>query len=204
MIAFENVAHLQKHASSIARFAAVPLEREAMLALIGELQWRIVEDHSLHADVQEGLCLRLLVRGTEDLRVHVLIDSERQVGVPLVWLIDESRGPDPAATDDKRRGLIVASITEYHRCYDEAFRLLSEAWGIPARQGEARSAHPTGCLPQTTMYRHSLWEGHVNWLSLMEHDEGDGHCGIAATVDIRVLPGSNEPLEFPLRTNLIF
>ncbi len=54
------------------------------------------------------------------------------------------------------------------------------------------------------MFRHSLWAGSENWLSLVEHLEGDGHCGIEATVDIRATPRTSRRPTFPLQTNLIF
>ena len=39
---------------------------------------------------------------------------------------------------------------------------------------------------------------------LLQHEEGDGHLGNSASLDIRIIPGHFDRIELPLKTNLIF
>jgi len=151
MIAFENIEHLRVHSPAIGRFRNTPLARDALLASVEELQWPVVLDTTEYLDGEDGICRKVCVPGTEELCVWLLVDdTEKQVAVPLVWLIDESHGPDPDAVDGKERGLIVASLSEYHRGYDQALQVLIDAWGIPNQQGQATSDYPTAFRPASS------------------------------------------------------
>lgn len=167
------------------RLASTPFTASALRALAPSIPWPIDEDLSDLVAADEKLCLWF--RPRPPLALLLLVGEERTAGFALGALTEDPDEP----------GFHFSTWREYHECFDSSLAILSRSLGAPAEQGSAVSPD------SEEAHRHALWKGSHSWIILVEHHEGDGHFGHDATVDVRIVPGSERPT-LPLRTNVLF
>lgn len=132
------------------------------------------------------------------LRIRVDVEStlialwgaERLAGLPLAVVFEDDVSKDLSHDS--------ATVSELHSRFEICKRTCGEVIGIPAREGEYTSEY------QPFSLRYALYRCEYSTMALMEHHEGDGHLGNAASLDLRITPQPPEAITFPLETNLIF
>ena len=137
-------------------------------------------------------------RGDPFLRVNVGVDypnlialwgAENLAGIPLAVLFDDDATVDVVSD---------TAISAFNSAFAAAKQLLDAELGISHATRTYDSQHQ----PFPLSFAH--YQRAKSTIALIQHDEGDGHLGNSASLDIRIIPVTSDRIELPLKTNLIF
>ncbi|MDY0171064.1 MAG: hypothetical protein RBS80_31280 [Thermoguttaceae bacterium] len=116
-------------------------------------------------------------------------ESETALGLGLYAL-----GP-PVRTGD----FSIGSKSDFDRAFERTLEIIRPSFrGTP-------SVGTYGGKFDDLIYHYAYWCFPETYVTLVQHFEGDGHCGHEASLDLRIIPRlGSDNLAFPLRTNILF
>lgn len=171
--------------SGVAKLCDTPFTLEAVSAACEDNGWEILplEDWE---ECERGDAFLRVKTPHSGWPLIAIWGDETIAGIPLAVIYE----------DDVTSGITEVTISEYNMIFENAKQAILTELESVSREGTYESDwHP---FP----LHFALFERKHSTLAVLQHDEGDGHLGNVASVDIRILPTSG--IDLPLNTNLIF
>ncbi|MAG92581.1 MAG: hypothetical protein CMJ48_02345 [Planctomycetaceae bacterium] len=171
--------------SGLAAVCDVPFEFESVSAIAKQNGWKLIPPEDWETAGDPFLRIQM---DAEHPSLLALWGAETLAGVPLAVIYQ----------DDVTVGLTDETIAAFETQFNDAKRTCDAKLGPPTIAGTYTSDH------QPFPLNFALYQRRHSTFALLQHDEGDGHLGNDASLDIRIVPGSADRIELPLETNLIF
>lgn len=176
---------LRRMVDAIQRLAKTPFDESSIRSTVDAQGWTIDMEGWTH---RTGRDFEFSIRDPEAPQRIVVVEREKMIAVALRALMLGERSPGEGC---------ITSFAEMREGFDQSLSFLRGSWGEPDWIGRYASPH----LEAELAYSGWRWPGGV--ALLLEHDEGDGHLGNDATLDLRFLAGRSSLPDFPLETDVL-
>lgn len=182
LISQRLIAWLEQNLPTLERLASVDFTRSCHEQFFIEIGWHVGRE-TWYPDTYFEIEFTDIER-----RLVALYEmGQHEIGIGLYALTN------PYEPDE----YIIESIAAYHDAFDRIHDVMQR------RLSKLPKAGVYHCAGQKIDYHYATWEYQSAALLLIQHHEGDGHAGHEASLDIRLRP-TTTPIEFPLKTNMLF